>query len=80
MTKKTIAIIGSGIAGLSAAFQLNDDFDITIFEKSDKLGGHTDTHTLDIDGRQQRVDSGFIIFCPEYYPYCLLYTSDAADE
>lgn len=69
MSKKTIAIIGSGIAGLSAAFQLNDDFDITIFEKSNKLGGHTDTHTLDIDGRQQRVDSGFIIFCPEYYPY-----------
>lgn len=68
MSKKTIAIVGSGISGLSAAYRLDNDFDVTVFEKSSRLGGHTDTHTFDIDQGQQRVDSGFIIFCPEYYP------------
>ena len=68
MTKKSIAIIGSGISGLSAAYQLDADFEVTVFEKSLKLGGHTDTHTFDIEQTEWRVDSGFIIFCPQYYP------------
>ena len=68
-SKKRLAIIGSGIGGLSTAFHLHDEYDITVFEKERYFGGHTDTHDLLIDDKQVRVDSGFIIFCPEYYPH-----------
>jgi len=67
-TKKRLAIIGAGISGLSTAFHLHQEYEITIFEKEPHFGGHTDTHDLFIDQRGVRVDSGFIIFCPEYYP------------
>jgi len=67
--KKRIAIVGAGIAGLSTAFHLHQDYDITVFEKEDYLGGHTDTHTLTIDGQLVNVDSGFIVFCRQFYPH-----------
>lgn len=66
--QKKVAIIGSGIAGLSCAFHLHRDYKVTVFEKNDYLGGHTDTHTFDIDGEATNIDSGFIIFSPEHYP------------
>lgn len=65
---KKIAIIGAGISGLSTAYHLHNDYSITVFEKEDYLGGHTDTHDFEIDGQSVRVDSGFIIFCQEFYP------------
>jgi len=68
-TRKKIAIIGSGIAGLSTAFHLHEEYDITVFEKSASLGGHTDTHMLMLDGKQQAIDSGFIVFCRDHYPH-----------
>jgi predicted NAD/FAD-binding protein len=66
--KKRLAIIGSGISGLSTAYHLHKEYQITVFEKEDYFGGHTDTHELTIDGQMVNVDSGFIIFCPEFYP------------
>ena len=66
---KKIAIVGAGISGLSTAFHLYRDYRITIFEKENYFGGHTDTHELIIDDQKVRIDSGFIIFCPEYYPH-----------
>ncbi len=65
---KKIAIIGAGISGLSTAYHLHRDYQVTIFEKQDYFGGHTDTHTFFIDGKNVNIDSGFIIFCPEFYP------------
>ena len=44
-----IAIIGSGISGLTAAHLLCKDFDITVFEANDYIGGHTHTHDLEIE-------------------------------
>jgi len=41
---------------------LKDDFEITIFEKNDYLGGHTHTHRLEEDGQEFTVDTGFIVF------------------
>ncbi len=67
--RKRIAIVGAGISGLSAAYHLHNDYEVTVYEKNDYLGGHTDTHTLTVDGNEVRVDSGFIIFCPQYYPH-----------
>lgn len=63
-----IAVIGSGISGLYAAWQLSRQHDVTVFEKNDYWGGHTDTHLLDIDGQLIAVDSGFIVFNTLNYP------------
>ncbi len=64
-----IAIIGGGIAGLSSAYHLHQQARVTLYERNTKLGGHTDTHSFELDGQTVRIDSGFIIFCPQYYPH-----------
>lgn len=66
--KKKLAIVGSGISAMGCAYYLRDDFDITIFEKNDYLGGHTHTHRLKDGGREFTVDSGFIVFNLKTYP------------
>lgn len=66
--KKKLAIVGSGISAMGCAHYLRDDFDISIFEKNDYLGGHTHTHRLDEGGREFTVDSGFIVFNLKTYP------------
>ena len=63
-----VAIIGSGISGISAAEYLSEHCEVTVFEKNDKIGGHADTQTIDVDGLQVDVDTGFIVFNPENYP------------
>ncbi len=63
-----IAIIGSGIAGMSAAYYLNKKHDITLFEKDDRLGGHTATKDITLDGKSYRIDTGFIVFNDRTYP------------
>ena len=45
--KMKIAIVGSGIAGNVAAYHLNKEHDITLFEQNNHIGGHTHTHTID---------------------------------
>jgi predicted NAD/FAD-binding protein len=65
-----IAIIGSGISGLSCAYHLDaHKHQTTIFEKANYFGGHTDTHQFEINGEKINVDSGFIVFAREYYPH-----------
>lgn len=64
-----IAIIGSGISGIYATWQLsNQHHEVTVFEKNDYWGGHTDTHQVVIDGQSVAVDSGFIVFNDYNYP------------
>ncbi|HBR90973.1 MAG TPA: dehydrogenase, partial [Acinetobacter nosocomialis] len=63
-----IAIIGSGISGLYAAWKLSKQHQVTIYEKNNYFGGHTDTHELYIDGAKVAVDSGFIVFNDYNYP------------
>lgn len=64
-----IAIVGSGIAGLTAAHHLHPEHDITLFEAGGHPGGHVHTHDIDLDGRRQAVDSGFIVFNRRTYPH-----------
>ena len=68
-----IAVVGSGISGLSAAYLLSRVHDVTIFEKNDYLGGHTRTVTVRPDGACTGipVDTGFIVFNYRNYLYCL---------
>jgi predicted NAD/FAD-binding protein len=63
-----IAIIGSGISGMTAAYLLNQDHDITLFEANDYVGGHTHTHDVTVQDKQYAVDSGFIVFNETTYP------------
>jgi len=63
-----IAIIGGGIAGMTAAYLLNQDHDITLFEANDYVGGHTHTHDVKVGGTTYAVDTGFIVFNETTYP------------
>ncbi|GAB2652395.1 NAD(P)/FAD-dependent oxidoreductase [Arenimonas aestuarii] len=63
-----IAVVGSGIAGLGAAWLLSRQHEVVLFERESRLGGHTHTHQVEQDGRAYRVDSGFIVFNPGNYP------------
>ncbi len=70
MTLK-IAVVGSGISGLSSAYLLNGRHDVTLFESEDRLGGHSNTVNLDVSGRDIAVDTGFIVLNDRTYPNLL---------
>jgi predicted NAD/FAD-binding protein len=63
-----VAIIGTGIAGNVAAYQLNKHFDITVFEANNHVGGHTHTHSIHLDDEHHDIDTGFIVFNHWTYP------------
>jgi uncharacterized protein len=63
-----IAVVGSGIAGLAAAWLLSRKHEVTLFEANDYLGGHTHTHAVEQAGSRYRIDSGFIVHNPAHYP------------
>ena len=66
--RPSIAIIGSGISGLSAAYFLADKYRIKLYEKNDYLGGHSNTFMADYNGKKIPVDTGFIVFNHQTYP------------
>ncbi len=66
--KEKIAIIGSGISGLSAAYLLSKKYEVYLFEKNSRLGGHTRTINVDHSSRQIPIDTGFIVFNEKNYP------------
>lgn len=63
-----IAIIGSGIAGMTAAHRLHPHHDITLYEADDHFGGHTATVDVERGGRHYAIDTGFIVFNDWTYP------------
>jgi predicted NAD/FAD-binding protein len=63
-----IAIIGTGIAGNVAAYELSHEHEVTVYEASDYVGGHTNTHNVSIDGQEYAIDTGFIVFNYRTYP------------
>lgn len=69
VTRLRVAVVGSGIAGLTAAYILQRRHDVTLFEADDRLGGHA--HTIDVNptaGGTVRVDTGFIVHNVRTYP------------
>lgn len=69
MTRRRIAVVGSGIAGLTAAYVLQRQADVTLYEADDRLGGHADTHdVVGSDGVPRRIDTGFIVHNRRTYP------------
>ena len=63
-----IAIIGSGISGLTCGYLLHKQHDISVFEASDWVGGHTHTVNVNVNGKPYAVDTGFIVFNDWTYP------------
>jgi uncharacterized protein len=63
-----IAIIGSGISGLGAAWAIRETADVTVYEADHRPGGHACTHEFDYDGHRTRVDLGFIVYNGLNYP------------
>ena len=63
-----IAIVGSGISGNSLAYVLSKNHNITLFEKNNRLGGHSHTHEIRINNKKFNVDTGFIVFNKKTYP------------
>ncbi|MBX7444498.1 MULTISPECIES: NAD(P)/FAD-dependent oxidoreductase [unclassified Arthrobacter] len=70
--RRRIAVIGSGVAGLTAAYVLNREDDVTLFEADSRLGGHAHTHDMpQPDGTVLGVDTGFIVHNERTYPTLL---------
>ena len=63
-----IAIVGTGISGLTSAYILNKRHDITIYEKNNYIGGHTHTHKIKDKNQFFNIDSGFIVYNENTYP------------
>ncbi|MCW0181549.1 MAG: FAD-dependent oxidoreductase [Zavarzinia sp.] len=64
-----IAVIGTGISGLSAAWLLRDRCRVTVYEKENRLGGHAHTRLVDHGGARIPVDTGFIVYNEVNYPH-----------
>ncbi len=65
---KNIAIIGSGVSGLTAAYLLAKKHKVTVFEKAPIIGGHTATVDVEKGGEHFAIDTGFIVFNNKTYP------------
>ena len=63
-----IAVVGSGISGLSAAYYLSKKHQVDLFEKEDHFGGHSHTIDLSLGSKKISVDIGFIVFNFKTYP------------
>lgn len=63
-----VAVIGTGIAGLTVANGLKDQAELLVFERNDHIGGHTHTHSVTHEGVCYAIDTGFIVFNDWTYP------------
>jgi len=71
-TAPTVAVIGAGVSGLTAAYVLRGTHQVTLFEGDNRLGGHAHTHDVPTsDGQQLAIDSGFIVHNERTYPNLL---------
>src|SRR6478609_8202996 len=71
-SRQTVAVIGSGVAGLTAAHLLQRQFDVHLFEADDRLGGHAHTHDVALtNGQIAGLDSAFLVHNDRTYPHLL---------
>ena len=66
--RKRIAVIGAGISGMSAAWLLGQTHDVTVYEEAGRLGGHSNTVTVETSSGEMAVDIGFIVYNQKTYP------------
>ncbi len=65
--RKKIAIVGTGISGLTCGYYLHKEHDVTLFEANDYIGGHTATVDVSVDGKEYAIDTGFIVYNDRTY-------------
>ena len=72
-TPRRLAVVGSGVAGLTAAYVAasSDDVRVTLYEADDRLGGHADTHDVEGPDGTLAIDTGFIVHNERTYPTLL---------
>ena len=72
MTERRIAVVGSGVSGMTAGYVLSHSDHVTLFEADDRLGGHAAHPRLVVppDGPPIGVDTGFIVHNERTYPTC----------
>jgi predicted NAD/FAD-binding protein len=63
-----IGVIGSGVSGLVSALTLQERFEVSLFEKNSKLGGHSNTVTIEQEDKKYSVETGFIVLNDKNYP------------
>ena len=71
-----VAVIGSGISGLSAAHYLSKNFKVDLFEKNDHFGGHSHTLDINVENNIIPIDIGFIVFNFQTYPNFINFLND----
>jgi predicted NAD/FAD-binding protein len=71
-----IAVVGTGIAGMSAAYFLNKEHDVTLFEKNEYVGGHTNTIEVHDGQKTCHFDTGFMVFNEKTYPHFLKFLAE----
>src|SRR4051812_25348127 len=68
---RRVAVVGSGVAGLTAAYVASRTATVTLYEADDRLGGHADTHLVDDGADGLAIDTGFIVHNERTYPTLL---------
>lgn len=75
-----IAVVGAGISGIMSAYLLDREHEVTLYEGRDRLGGHTNTVDVNLDGRTESVDTGFIVYNERNYPSFVRFLSELGVE
>jgi uncharacterized protein len=71
-SRPRVAVIGAGVAGLTAAYLLQRAYDVTLYEAQDRLGGHAHTHDIAAArGSLLALDSGFLVHNTRTYPHLI---------
>jgi len=67
--RRSVAVVGAGISGLSVAWFLREYYTVTLYEAEHRLGGHADTQVIRLGGHDIAVDTGFIVYNTVNYPH-----------
>ena len=71
-----IAVVGSGISGLGAALALSEKYEVSLFEKNNYFGGHSNTVKIELEKEDISVDTGFIVFNEKTYPHLITFFNE----